>query len=225
MEIYNKEENNEYSFIKYIPNFINEDTTSIIHQELINEEYTIGKTDYNSEIPRVQKWMHNNNLPFSLSWKKQYDRWQPRKYSKEIKKIQDNILNMYLENNSLPEGVNKPEINSSLINKYRSGNDSIAFHRDNLPEFGENPTILILSFGNERSIQFKRVLYNHKNRKSMKIDKDNQSMNFNIKLENASLLIMGGSTQKYYAHGIDKTNNNVGERFSITFRQHEMCTN
>ena len=54
----------------------------------------------------------------------------------------------------------------------------------------------------------------------MKKDKKNQSMNFDINLEHGSLLLMGGSTQKYFAHGIDKDPNCKETRFSITFREH-----
>ena len=54
----------------------------------------------------------------------------------------------------------------------------------------------------------------------MKKDKQNQNMNFSIDLENGSLLLMGGSTQKYFAHGIDKDEKCKEKRFSITFREH-----
>ena len=219
MEINIKENDGTTSFIKYIPNFLNQEYIQILHKEISDDNYIGGDTDYGSEIPRVQKWMHNNNLPFSLLWKKQYKRWQPQPYSLNVKKIQNELTKIYLDKYILPEGVNIPNINSALINKYRDGNDSIAFHRDNLPEFGENPTIMVLSLGYTRQIKFRRVLYNPEKPKSMKTDKDNKNMNFNINLENGSLLVMGGSTQKFFAHGIDKQDCK-GERYSITFREH-----
>ena len=55
----------------------------------------------------------------------------------------------------------------------------------------------------------------------MKKDKKNQSMNFDINLEHGSLLVMGGTTQKYFAHGIDKDPKCKEKRFSITFREHK----
>jgi alkylated DNA repair dioxygenase AlkB len=219
MEILTTEDDGSKCFIKYIPRFLDSDYIYKITQGLKNNIYIGGETDYGNKIPRVQRWMHNDDVPFSELWKQQFSRWQPQKYIPPIKELQDNLIEMYHTRYLFPEFVTIPEINSALVNKYRSGNDSISFHRDNLPEFGENPTIMIASFGETRTIQFRRVKYNRENPKSMKLDKDKQDQNFNIELEEGSLLIMGGATQKYYSHGIDKhlTNN---ERYSITFREH-----
>ena len=214
------EENGGYSFIKYIPNFLNKEQKQLILKEILNENYIGGTTNYGSEIPRVQKWMHNDNQPFSNLWKFQYERWQPQPYTMNLKNLQNNLINLYLKEYKFPENIYIPKINSALINKYRCGNDSIAFHRDNLPEFGENPTILVMSFGGTRKIKFRRVIYDSHNTKSMKMDREKKNMNFNIDLEDNSLLIMGGNTQKYYSHGIDKESCD-NERYSITFREHK----
>lgn len=220
MEKYINENDGSFSFIKYVPDFLNEEYIEIILDELKNDNYFSGETNYGSQIPRVQKWMHNNDKPFSLLWEKQYERWQPKSYNQNLKNLQNNLVNLYLSNHQFPDNIKIPELNSALVNKYRSGKDSIAFHRDNLPEFGENPTIMVVSFGETREIKFRRVIYDNNNPKSMKMDRNNKDMNFNINLENGSLLIMGGSTQKYYAHGIDKTSDHKDERYSITFREH-----
>jgi alkylated DNA repair dioxygenase AlkB len=221
MEFYNKENDNTISFIKYIPNFIDSEKSKLLYEELNNENYIGGFTDYGHPIPRIQKWMHDDNQPFSLLWKTQYKRWQPQNYSPQLKNIQKELVNIYLSKYTFPNEIKTPNINSSLINVYRDGNDSIAFHRDNLPEFGDNPTILVISLGSTRNIQFRRVLYDAKNPKLMKKDKNNQNMNFDINLEHGSLLIMGGSTQKYFSHGIDKDSTCKDKRFSITFREHK----
>ena len=163
--------------------------------------------------------MHDENQPFSLLWNKQYPRWQPREYTPFIKELKENLFEFYASKYTLPIFIKKPRFNSALINVYNSGKHSISFHRDNLPEFGNDPTIMVLSFGEARDMEFRRVIYNPKNPKSMKMDKNNLHKNFTIKLEEGSLLIMGGSTQKYYAHGIQKSNTDK-KRYSITFREH-----
>ena len=220
MEFHNKENDNTISFIRYIPNFIDSEKSKLLYEELNKENYIGGFTDYGNPIPRIQKWMHDENKPFSLLWKTQYKRWQPHKYSPELKNIQKELINMYSKKYTFPEEIKIPNINSSLINVYRDGKDSIAFHRDNLPEFGENPTIMVISLGTTRKIQFRRVIYDPDNPKSMKKDKHNQKLNFDLDLEHGSLLVMGGSTQKYFAHGIDKDQNCKEKRYSITFREH-----
>ena len=66
MEFCNKENDNQISFIKYVPNFIGLETSKILYDELNTEQYIGGITDYGRPIPRIQKWMHDENKPFSL---------------------------------------------------------------------------------------------------------------------------------------------------------------
>jgi alkylated DNA repair dioxygenase AlkB len=40
--------------------------------------------------------------------------------------------------------------NSVLLNLYRNGNDSVAWHADDEPELGINPLIASVSFGQQR---------------------------------------------------------------------------
>jgi alkylated DNA repair dioxygenase AlkB len=49
-----------------------------------------------------------------------------------------------------PSGV---EFNSVLLNRYRTGKDSVSWHADDEPEFGERPVIASVSFGGTRSFQ------------------------------------------------------------------------
>jgi alkylated DNA repair dioxygenase AlkB len=45
--------------------------------------------------------------------------------------------------------------NSLLLNRYRTGRDSVSWHSDDEKEFGENPTIASVSFGGTRTFQFR----------------------------------------------------------------------
>jgi alkylated DNA repair dioxygenase AlkB len=94
--------------------------------------------------------------------------------------------------------------NSVLLNRYRSGKDSVAWHSDDEKEFGENPVIASVSFGGSRTFQFK-----HKRRKDLKAS---------IELTHGSLLIMRGATQHNWVHQIPKTAKDVPERVNLTFR-------
>ena len=95
--------------------------------------------------------------------------------------------------------------NSVLLNLYRNGRDSIGFHADDEPELGPEPTIASISLGDSRTFAFKR--------------KDGTGKRVNLELEHGSLLVMAGATQKNWLHGIEKTNQNKGERINLTFRQ------
>ncbi len=94
--------------------------------------------------------------------------------------------------------------NSVLLNRYRTGKDSVAWHADDEPEFGEQPVIASVSFGGTRTFRLK-----HKKRKDL---------NASIELTHGSLLLMRGGTQANWLHQIPKTAKPVEERLNLTFR-------
>ena len=136
-------------------------------------------------------------------------------YEEELIKIQKKIQNFAdnlhtIEHDNL---IQIPKINSCLINKYRDGNDSIKPHRDTCYSFGYYPTVLGISIGEERTMSIKKINYNPNNINSLKHDL-NTDLNLDIKLEDNSLFIMAGASQKYFTHEIPKySNNNV--RYSL----------
>jgi alkylated DNA repair dioxygenase AlkB len=95
--------------------------------------------------------------------------------------------------------------NGVLLNRYRTGRDSMGWHADDEPEFGANPVIASVSFGGTRNFQLK-----HKRRKELKAS---------VELMHGSLLIMRGGTQENWLHQVPKTAKPVGERLNLTFRQ------
>src|SRR5512135_2217372 len=94
--------------------------------------------------------------------------------------------------------------NSVLLNYYRTGRDSVSWHADDEPEFGERPVIASVSFGGTREFQFK-----HKKCKDLRAS---------LELTHGSLLIMRGGTQANWLHQIPKTPRAVEERVNLTFR-------
>jgi alkylated DNA repair dioxygenase AlkB len=94
--------------------------------------------------------------------------------------------------------------NSVLLNRYLAAKDSVAWHSDDEPEFGENPIIASVSFGGPRTFQFR-----HKRRKGLRAS---------IELTHGSLLIMRGATQHNWLHQIPKAAKEVPGRVNLTFR-------
>ncbi len=99
-----------------------------------------------------------------------------------------------------PSGV---VFNGVLLNRYRTGQDSMGWHADDEPEFGERPVIASASFGGTRTFQLK-----HKRRQEKA----------SVELTHGSLLIMRGGTQANWLHQIPKTAKPVEERLNLTFR-------
>ena len=96
--------------------------------------------------------------------------------------------------------------NSVLLNYYRDGQDSMGMHSDDEAELGTEPVIASLSLGEERALLFK-----HKTRKEQGTVK--------VPLPDGSLLVMGGQTQRYWRHGLNKLSRSCGPRVNLTFRQ------
>jgi len=94
---------------------------------------------------------------------------------------------------------------SVLLNLYRDGKDSVGWHRDNEKEFGENPVIASVSFGETRPFQLR-----HKFRKEVgKLE---------ILLTHGSFLLMAGATQHFWEHQVPKTARSISPRINLTFR-------
>jgi len=97
------------------------------------------------------------------------------------------------------------EFTSVLLNLYRTGQDSVAWHRDKEKEFGANPIIGSVSFGETRPFEIR-----HKFKKE--IDK------IRIPLNHGSFLLMAGPMQHFWEHQIPKTTKEIKPRINLTFR-------
>jgi alkylated DNA repair dioxygenase AlkB len=98
--------------------------------------------------------------------------------------------------------------NSVLLNLYRSGNDSMSWHRDDEPELGFRPNIASVSLGLVRRFDFRpveRPAVGNRTRHS-------------IELAHGSLLLMRGETQEAWEHGLSKASGVDGPRINLTFR-------
>lgn len=96
--------------------------------------------------------------------------------------------------------------NSVLVNLYRDGQDSVAWHSDDEPELGRNPTIASISLGAER-----RFSLRHRRDKTLKP--------LHLQLSSGSLLLMTGTTQHHWHHCLPKCAAATAPRISLTFRQ------
>jgi alkylated DNA repair dioxygenase AlkB len=93
--------------------------------------------------------------------------------------------------------------NSVLLNYYRDGADSMGMHSDDEPELGPQPAIASLSYGATRSF----ILRHKTSKRTLKFD-----------LLDGNLLLMAGSLQRHWLHGINKTAKPIGARLNLTFR-------
>ena len=93
--------------------------------------------------------------------------------------------------------------NSCLLNLYHDGGEGMGWHSDAEKTLLENGTIASVTLGAERKFSFK-----HKESKQ-RID---------VLLENGSLLLMKGTTQKKWLHRLPPTKKVFSPRINLTFR-------
>jgi alkylated DNA repair dioxygenase AlkB len=94
------------------------------------------------------------------------------------------------------------QYNFCLLNRYRSGQDSMGWHADDEPEMGN--VIGSLSLGATRIFRIKHT-------------RTRETMNFPV--GHGALIIMGGTMQQHWKHEIPKTKKPIGERINLTFRE------
>lgn len=110
---------------------------------------------------------------------------------------------LLLDIKSTVEEISGSSYNFVLINRYKDGNSCIGQHKDNENTLSASSPICSASFGEKRSMIFKRP----------KCD------DYKIELEDNSLLVMKPPTNKYWTHGIPREKESKGVRVSLTFRK------
>jgi alkylated DNA repair dioxygenase AlkB len=207
------EKNDQHTLFKYIPNFLDYKTLKDVTTYLKKtNDWKSGTSHNGNNIKRQQKWYQMNSHYFCKEWTDRFDRWKSHDYDEVLFNLQ-NIVQK--ECNNYLTDITIPNINSILINYYKDGQDEIAYHKDNQISFGEYPTICILSIGADRTLHFQRTISNKLNRNF-----EQSELNCEYPLHNNSLFIMGGSAQKFWAHGIPTVNDLSNPRWSITFREY-----
>lgn len=142
-------------------------------------------------IPRLQCWLADPGCRYTYSGLT----LEPQSWPIWISPLRDRV-----------HTLTGQYFNSVLLNWYRHGQDSIAWHSDDEPELGINPFIASVSFGQTRIFSFKRRNPEANDRLA-------------IPLPHGSLLMMSEELQHHWVHQISKTRKPVSERISLTFRQ------
>ena len=140
-------------------------------------------------IPRLNAWYADDGKTYTYSGIE----LNPKSWYRELYVIKQEV-NLKTDSS----------FNSCLLNLYRDGNDSVAWHCDDEPELGRNPFIASVSLGVERKFTIRSL--NNKNDK------------LTLRLPHNSLLLMEGEVQHRYEHMIPKENNISGARVNLTFR-------
>ena len=131
------------------------------------------------DVPRVQAWQGDDReRP-----------WTPR----------------VLEVRRKLEALTATSFSYVLFNRYRDGNDSVAWHNDREVEHLARPVIASLTLGATRAFDLR--------------PKAARSRIISVDLEHGDLIVMRGETQTNWEHRVVKNRRIAGERINLTFRQ------
>jgi alkylated DNA repair dioxygenase AlkB len=106
----------------------------------------------------------------------------------------------------LESALQRP-FNAVLLNYYRDGNDSVAWHSDDEAELGPEPVIASLSLGAVRRFEL-QALDRAQRAGSKRV----------LELAHGSLLVMGAGLQRHWLHQLPKQAQISTGRLNLTFR-------
>ena len=142
-------------------------------------------------MPRLTSWHGDPGCSYAYSGRL----FHPAPWTAELALLRDRL--------GVLEGCT---FNSVLVNHYRDGRDSMGEHADDEPELGPSRAdirIASVSLGSPR-----RFVLRHRKTRAV----------FPFQLGEGSVLVMGGTTQRYFRHHVPRTKKDVGARMNLTFR-------
>ena len=141
-------------------------------------------------VPRLQCWMGDRGSDYGYSGM----RLEPIAWSESVLTIRRRV-----------QALTGHEFNSVLLNYYRNGQDSVAWHADDEPELGPLPLIASVSLGTTRAFQLRH-----------KYDKSSARRVFD--LQHGSVLLLDGRPQRSWQHQVPKQPGIQQPRVNLTFR-------
>lgn len=179
--------------LEYHPAFCDEQQSNYLLEKLIADtpwtQKIVQMYDKQVVTPRLTAWYADPAIQDYTSML----RSAPNPWTTDLLMLKENVEQL--------AGIT---FNSVLLNYYRDGNDSVAWHSDNEKALGTHPVIASVSFGQVRSFDIRNKL--------------DHSRKYAIKLESGSLMIMKGNLQQDWEHRIAKSVKPMKQRLNLTFR-------
>jgi alkylated DNA repair dioxygenase AlkB len=180
--------------VLWLPEFLTESAQQSLfdycHSQIDWRQHNIVRPERTVRIPRLLAWFGDVDYRYSGL------HHPATPMPAELLRLKEQV-----ELAIAAQGVNT-RFNSVLMNYYRDGNDSIGKHADDERQLGKLPVIASVSLGAGRTFDMVHMATKTK-------------LAYN--LAGGSLLVMKGSTQDEWLHGIDKQPG-ARPRINLTFR-------
>ncbi|CAB3707879.1 alpha-ketoglutarate-dependent dioxygenase AlkB family protein [Paraburkholderia rhynchosiae] len=178
--------------VDWYPEWLAPATAEQFLAQLIDEvewrQDTIGTPGGRVALPRLTAWQGDPEAVYVYSGIRNL----PQPWTPAVAKLK-----------AAAEATCDARFNSVLLNRYRSGTDSMGWHADREPELGSHPVIASVSLGAARSFDLRH-------------NRTGVVQSFSLK--GGSLLVMKGKTQAEWRHRVPKEPRVTGERINLTFR-------
>ncbi len=178
--------------VDWYPHWLSPEEAAVAFEALVDEvewkQDIIGTPGGMKPLPRLTAWQGDPGAVYVYSG----IRNEPRDWTPTVSALR-----------SLAEATCATRFNSVLLNRYRSGEDSMGWHADREPELGAEPVIASVSLGVARRFDLRH-------------NATGQLRAF--ELTSGSLLVMRGRTQQEWRHRVAKAPRVQGERINLTFR-------
>lgn len=179
--------------LSYYPGFFSESTAGRYFDRLKNRlnwrQLPIVLFGRHMLQPRLIAWHGDRGVSYSYSG----NHFEASGWVQPLDQIRQVLVEQF--------GVS---FNAVLCNRYRDGQDSMGWHSDDERELGSRPVIASVSLGATRRFRLRA--------------KADKSQSMKLDLEDGSVLLMSGETQKNWQHCLPKSTAPCGERINLTFR-------
>jgi alkylated DNA repair dioxygenase AlkB len=180
-------------FLEYFPGLFSPEESDFYLQRFIAEtpwKQSVQKL-YEKEVvtPRLVAWYGDWGTDYSNPGRVA----NPMPWTPELLAIKEKV-----------EPLCGVTFNSVLLNYYRDGSDSVAWHSDRESVLGKHPVIASVSFGQVRSFDIR--------------SKANHAEKYSVRLEHGSFLLMKSGLQENWEHRIAKSVKPMRGRVNLTFR-------
>ncbi|MBX9448840.1 MAG: alpha-ketoglutarate-dependent dioxygenase AlkB [Taibaiella sp.] len=178
-------------YLEYHPGFITRDEGYALLEYFIDsspwQQRIRGMYDKEVITPRLSAWYGDRPDKDPIPW------------TPELSAIRERV-----------QQFTNIRFDALLLNFYRDGKDSVAWHSDRQTVPGVYTPIASISLGQERVFDFRR--------------KDNHRNRYGLLLEHGSLLLMKGELQRDWEHRIAKSSASMRPRINLTFRIVNPCS-
>ncbi len=181
-------------WVDYLPSFFDKTAADALFAELIDK---VPWEDHRQ--PRLIRWY--GDFPYVYTGASHEARPLPSRLDEMRKLVEGQVF-----------GESRGQFRGVLLNLYRDGNDSVGYHADDEPVIKPDTPIASVSLGAERVFRLKYT--------GTPVHGCLVPVPVEYRLAHGSLLVMGGTTQRYWKHGVPKDPTVSTPRVNLTFREY-----